>query len=677
MTFLNPFFLFGLLAIAVPIALHLFDLQRPKKMIFTNVAFLREIIQQQSSARRLKHWLILLARILFIIFLVLAFAQPILNPSQSKPQASGAAIQVYIDNSYSLQNEADQQSLLEKASGLAQKIPDAYSASASVRLLTNEFSGNDWQYHTRDGYLDQLTELDYNGQSRSCYDVSKRIVSSATKGTKSLQDVYLFSDFQKSYWKDLIASKPDSQINWHLIPLQNEDVLNIAVDSIWLETPFIQAGKPNKLFIRVKGYGKGKRETVCKLLINDVQISTAETEVVGGQETVTYFDFTLDKNSSYRGSIRFDDSPIVFDNAFYFTLNSAQEIHVTNLSQSGSSYVSKVYSNEQLFVLNSYSYSTLDYSKLNQSDLIVVEDYSRSNDAIIQNLKQVLAKGGNVALFPPVNEDWASWQEFLKQLNIGVKPTALKDSIGKQAWYLKFPDTDQPFFKDVFADKSKHLAEMPFSIPLFETTSAGTVLLQYQQGGAFLTQVPSGKGNIYVFSGTLQDKLSSFQRHSIFVPVMYTIAFEALPSSNQLYYRTSDETVVLKSPLAQTAQVEVLKDSLRWLPVQNSREGEIVLDLPDEIKTSGFYDVKQGDSILATLAINYGRGESDCALLTRDELKTWSEGKDNVKLLDAVNQFDFADELKSLREGKPLWKYCIILALLFLLTEILLLRFLK
>ena len=316
MIFLNPFFLFGLLAIAIPIALHLFDLQRPKKMIFTNVAFLREIIQQQSSARRIKHWLTLLARILFITFLVLAFAQPIINATSNQKTSAGTTVQVYVDNSYSMQNEADQLALLDQASGFAQQLPNAYSASTTYRMFTNEFSGNDWQYHTRDGYLDVLTELDYNGQSRTSKEIERRAVSSASKSAQSSQDIFIFSDFQKSYWNELITSKPDSQINWHYIPVQSSALLNIAIDSIWLETPFIQAGKPNKLFMRVRGYGKGKRETVCKLLINDIQVSTTGIEVTGGQELTTTFDFTLDQHSTYKGVIRFDDSPITFDNAF-------------------------------------------------------------------------------------------------------------------------------------------------------------------------------------------------------------------------------------------------------------------------------------------------------------------------------------------------------------------------
>lgn len=677
MTFLNPFFLFGLFAVAIPLALHLFDLQRPKKMIFTNVAFLREIIQQQSSARRLKHWLILLSRIVFICFLVLAFAQPIIHAGSDKTKQVGSTVQVYVDNSYSMQNELDQQALLSQASALAQQVPNSYSASTSYRLFTNEFSGNDWQYNTRDSYFDKLTELDYNGQSRTFSDVARRITSSHSKNRTQAQDVFVFSDFQKTYWNQILDASLDSSIHWHLVPVQSADILNIAIDSVWLETPFIQAGKPNKLHMRVKGYGKGKRETVCKLFINDIQISTTGIEVTGGQELNTSFDFTLDKNSSYKGVIRFDDSPVSFDNAFYFTLNSAQEINITTLFQSDGIYLSKVFSNEQLFQLHSYTYSTIDYSKLNQSDLVVLQEYSGSDKAIIQNLKQVLTKGGNIALFPPQNEDWTSWQEFLKELSISVRPTTLKDSVGKQAWYLQFPDTDQPFFKDVFTDKRKHLVEMPFSVPLFETTSPGTVLLRYQQGTPFLTQIQSGKGNVFVFSGSLNDKMSSFQRHSIFVPVMYTIAFDALPSSSQLYYRTTDEHVIVKSNASTVSPVHVVKDSVTWLPIQNIRDGEIILDLPDEIKASGFYDIKNTDSSLAVLAINYGRGESDCTGLPIETLQEFASGKQHVQVLDAVNQKDFSDELRSLHEGKPLWKYCVILALLFLLVEILLLRFLK
>jgi hypothetical protein len=676
MSFINPYFLFGLFFIAIPIVLHLFDLQRNKKIIFTNVAFLREIIQRQSSARRFKHWLILLTRILFLLFIVLAFAQPLYHNRQDIPAIAGSGVQVYIDNSYSLQNEFDQQNLLEYETGLAQNIPDSYSPSNTYRILTNEFSGDDWHYRTKESYSDQLTELDFNGQSRSYSEVYQRIKSGSEQ--KKVQDIYLLSDFQKTYWNEMISNIPDSQYIFHIIPVQADEELNICIDSVWLQSPFIQAGKTNKLIIRVKAYGTGKRETICKLFINDIQISTTGINISGNQEITASFEFTLDKSATYKGVIRFDDSPVTFDNAFYFTISSSKEIIITSLHQNTDKYIQKVFGSEGLFKFNAFAYNNIDYSNLNQSDLIILEEYNQSSDALLQNLKKCLNKGGDIVLIPPsVSSDWTQWQQLLSNLNISIKPTTLKDSSGKQAWYIQFPDTDQPFYKDVFTDKKKSYSQMPFSIPLFETTSPGTVLLRYQEGSPFLTEIPSGKGNIYVFSGCLSDALSSFQRHSIFVPIMYNIAFSSINNASSLYYRTTDQALSIDSKTPLTTQIHLFKDTLNWLPVQNNLDSKIIIELPEEIKSAGFYDIKQNDSTITSIAINYGRGESDIRTISEKELSEWALGKKNILILDAVNQNDFSNELKSIREGKPLWKYCIILALFFLLGEIILLRFMK
>ena len=76
MQFIYPGFLFGLLAIGIPILIHLFNFRRFKKILFTNVKFLKEVKQQSQKQRNLKHLLVLAARILAISALVFAFAQP-------------------------------------------------------------------------------------------------------------------------------------------------------------------------------------------------------------------------------------------------------------------------------------------------------------------------------------------------------------------------------------------------------------------------------------------------------------------------------------------------------------------------------------------------------------------------------------------------------------------------
>ena len=83
MSFLIPSFLWGLLALSVPVAIHLFNFRRTRRVYFTNVALLQSVQTTTRSFRRLRHWLILAARCLFLAALVLAFAQPFI-PSESR-----------------------------------------------------------------------------------------------------------------------------------------------------------------------------------------------------------------------------------------------------------------------------------------------------------------------------------------------------------------------------------------------------------------------------------------------------------------------------------------------------------------------------------------------------------------------------------------------------------------
>jgi hypothetical protein len=50
--------------------------------------------------------------------------------------------------------------------------------------------------------------------------------------------------------------------------------------------------------------------------------------------------------------------------------------------------------------------------------------------------------------------------------------------------------------------------------------------------------------------------------------------------------------------------------------------------------------------------------------------------KNNVTIFDVNDADNFSNEVKKNKFGVPLWKYAIILSLIFLLAEVLLIRFL-
>ena len=101
MQFLFPVFLLALATLAIPIIIHLFHFRRFKKVYFTNVRFLKEVKEETSSRSRLRNLLVLLARLLALALLVLAFAQPYFNRG-AEVQKGAKAISIFIDNGKSI-----------------------------------------------------------------------------------------------------------------------------------------------------------------------------------------------------------------------------------------------------------------------------------------------------------------------------------------------------------------------------------------------------------------------------------------------------------------------------------------------------------------------------------------------------------------------------------------------
>ena len=76
MIYQNPQILYALLALAIPIIIHLFNFRKHEKIYFSSIRFLEEIKTKNKKKRNLKNLLILLSRLLALAFLIIAFAKP-------------------------------------------------------------------------------------------------------------------------------------------------------------------------------------------------------------------------------------------------------------------------------------------------------------------------------------------------------------------------------------------------------------------------------------------------------------------------------------------------------------------------------------------------------------------------------------------------------------------------
>ena len=105
MSFLNPVFLFGLLAASIPLIIHLFTRRRPRDVPFPSLEFLSEVNRSEIRRLRIKQWLLLLLRVLAIAAIAFAMARPALKGVLGLQSDAATSVVVLIDQSGSMNGQ--------------------------------------------------------------------------------------------------------------------------------------------------------------------------------------------------------------------------------------------------------------------------------------------------------------------------------------------------------------------------------------------------------------------------------------------------------------------------------------------------------------------------------------------------------------------------------------------
>jgi hypothetical protein len=101
------------------------------------------------------------------------------------------------------------------------------------------------------------------------------------------------------------------------------------------------------------------------------------------------------------------------------------------------------------------------------------------------------------------------------------------------------------------------------------------------------------------------------------------------------------------------------------------------MEMPKFSMNSGFYNVQYRQDTLNLLAINLDKNESDLTQFNSNDIQRLFGGGNHVTMFQSTSLESFSNEIKERYLGTPLWKHALILAMLFLLAEVLLIRFLK
>jgi hypothetical protein len=666
MTFLYPSFLWAFAALSIPVIIHLFNFRKTTRVFFSNNRFLKQVKEVTTAKRRLKHYLILVSRLLFLGFLILAFAQPII-PAKDQLDAERNIV-IYLDNSQSMSAPMpDKTPAIDAALNFSRSIVDLFPPDTRYRILTNDFAPFSNTFKTKTEALDILAQVRTSSVSRSMEEIKNRL---GQEGPNRSREFFWISDFQKST-TGAIPNQWDSASRWHLVPITFASAPNVFIDSAYLQNPFAAGGEKNILTVIARNDGNEEVDQLnLKLTINDLQAGTATVNIPPGGIAETNFDLTTGLSGLNRAVISFNDFPVSFDNEFFLALNFTNKISVIEIKPTAEiTPVERVFGNKQVFNFRSYSVANFNYSLLDQADLVVVNGIDRNDAALNLSLRNYIDKSGTLLLIPGTNPDAQSLQPLTgnPQVSVIKVKTSLQD--------LDRPDFNNPFFANVFEERSVSMA-MPKAIQVLRWGPDRSSILRFKNDEPFLSRFDQG-GKLYLLASPLNQAFTDFHNHALFVPVMYRIAASSQKNHTPLYYTLKENFITLKLDSLAGEEPLRLKGAQEIVPAQRIVNEQVFLEIPKFSISQGFYQVLAGSDSVGLIAFNLDKAESLLDQFSGTEIKNQMGKASNISIFEAGSPEAFSNEIKERYLGKPLWKYALMIALFFLLVEVLLIRFLK
>jgi len=542
-----------------------------------------------------------------------------------------------------------------------------YPKSNKFTLLTNDFASFSNAFKTKRELEDLLTELKFSNVSRTFTEVINRIQSIQERNPEIKTEVFLISDFQKSTFGEVDPLLLDSLHTYNFVPVVFPKTSNVFIDSIYLANPFLTINESNELNIQIANSGdESIEDLILKFFVNEQQISSASVDIEPLSKARLKFNLNFELDRLNKCRLSFEEFPVAYDNDVFFNLNLADPVSILEINPTlEETPITKVYGNDALFNLSVFSVENVDYNLISEADLVVLNQLDEFETSLIPVLKNYLSAGGNMVIIPSADPVLSAYQSFIPNLN-----NRTQARVG-----LVKPDLRDPFFHNIFLNPDEKF-EMPEAQRIFSWPKIGSSILKFPNQTPFLTQFKS-RGTINLFGAPLVDEFTNLHKHAIFVPIMYRIAFQSKAISDRLYFNLNE--TVLSLSLDSLSSRDILKlrnENEEIIPNQRVVQNQVFLELPKFSLNTGFYNLIKDEKIKRILSFNYDKNESELEQYSRNDIQKVLAGMDNVDLFESEKPEDFSKMIKQKYHGIPLWKYCMILALFFLLAEVLLIRFL-
>jgi aerotolerance regulator-like protein/VWA domain-containing protein len=622
MGFLVPGFLAGLVAVGLPIWLHLLRKHRSTPLPFSSLMFFERHIQSSIKHRRLQYLILFALRTALVTLLVLAFARPFFRSAHAPAATGRRLLLVAIDDSFSMRQGDRIERAKQQASALLSGLrpedrAQVIAFGSQVRTLSDVTNDPD-------GLRSAIRSIQPTDERSSLAELSRTLRSIAQSAKLPVQ-AHVFSDMQKS---SLPANFTDMRLaeGIQLIPhpLADKRLPNFAVENVKVPRHAYGAGKV-RVQATIAGFGTERATRRVSLLLNGREADSKTVEVPpNGRATAEFLNLEPPYGRN-KGEVRMDSGDsFPADDRYLFSIERTEPRNVLFLYDSrgerGLLYFRTALEagTESEFHLDAATAEQAANLSLPKYAFVVLSDVAGVPARLESSLRDYVRAGGSLLI---ALGHAAAMTSRVPVFDEGIRETRYAGREAERFQTAAWLDPAHPSIR-----KAAQWEDVKFYQSVRVDPGKSRVVARLSDETPLLLDKQLGEGRVLVFASTFDNIANDFPLHAAFVPfIEQTAQYLGRVDDRQANFIVGSY-LELRNAREQGATIEVLDPKgSRALSLEESTRAPNI-----RLASAGYYEVHRPSGRHDLVAVNPDPQESDLDIIPAETLALWQNTAQGV-----------------------------------------------
>lgn len=681
MVFLNPAFLFGLIAAAIPVLLHFLNLQKLKRIEFSTLSFLKELQKTKIRKLKFKQLLLLALRILLIILIVSAFARPTLETFTIAGTSAAKSSTVFIiDDSFSMSVVKSNGSHFNFAKEIVKNIlGDLQQGDEAVVLFSTE--RKDKKFTTTLNEIERELINANVSVKKQRFNEALHTASELLNSSKNFnKELFVLSDFSQQTLTEKITAQNivyDEYTKLYLFNFSDDEYSNRVVTDFQLNNQLLEKGKSISFTVQIKNArGSSVTNGVASLFLNGKRSAQQSFDLQENESKSILFETILNSNGLVEAYVEIEQDDIIHDNKKFTAFLVPEKINVLLASDNGNDKrfvkIALASASEQTVTnIKEINTSELSYNLNNNYDVVII--IGSKNIFSKAELNNYIEQGGRVILFPGTQSEANDFQSLLAGLGIRASISLIGEPNSTESIsYFKEVEYEHPIFENLFEDRIVTKVESPEVYSYFKIMPQQNLrpIISLSDNSLFFSELIKGNGRVLIFNTAPVLSWNNFPVKSLFAPLINkSVLYQSIQKQSGKNI-IAGESIDIKTGDLKLPQLKIVKpdNSEEFVNIDELvNYNYFTYNKTDQLGTYKFYS---GNELIDYAVVNFDPSETVTKYLNKDDIeKYFAEiiSGDKYTFIDPNN--NYKESIKQARFGTELWKYFLIAALFIALLE--------